>query len=105
MPVYTNSKDTLKDFFEREINSHKCYFNPMILSEWIYDHKSDSIIEKQYPRLMSLLKKVTKIVPEASQSDILTELISVTNKMFDEHYSKKIVYEKTNEWINKHFFK
>ena len=105
MPVFINTSDTLKDFFEREAKANDYCFNPMILSEWIYDHKSDSIIEKQYPRLMSLLKKVTKIVPEASQSDILTELISVTNKMFDEHYSKKIVYEKTNEWINKHFFK
>ena len=73
----------------------------MILSEWIYDHKSDSIIEKQYPKLMSLLKKVTKIVPETSQSDIIIELLSVTNKMFDKYYSKKIVAKKINEWIKR----
>ena len=101
MPVYMNTSDTLKDFFEREVKANNCFFDPMILSEWIYDHKSDPIIEKRYPKLMYLLKKVTKIVPEATQADIITELISVVNKMFDEHYSKKNVNMKHKEWMKR----
>ena len=105
MPVYMNTSDTLKDFFEREMKANNCYFDPMILSEWIYDHKSDSIIEKQYPKLMSLLKKITKIVPEATQADIITELLSVVNRVFNEHYSKKNVNMKYKEWIERHLQK
>ena len=105
MPVYMSNSDTLKDFFEREIKANKCFFDPMVLSEWIYDHKSDPIIEKQYPKLMYLLKKVTKIVPEASQADIITELISVANKTFDEQYSKKVVNERYKEWIKRYLNK
>ena len=98
MPVYINTSDTLKDFFEREAKANDYCFNPMILSKWFYIHRNDSMMEKYNPDLMFLLKKVTKIVPEASQMEIMTELISTANKVFDEHYSKKFVYEKINEW-------
>ena len=105
MPVYMNTSDTLKDVFEREVKANNCFFDPMILSEWIYDHKSDPIIEKRYPKLMYLLKKVTKIVPEASQADIIAELISVANKMFNEQYSEKIVNKRYKEWIKRYLNK
>ena len=101
MPVYINTSDALKGFFEREVENNNCYFDPMLLSEWLCVHRSDSMLEKYNPKLMSLLKKVTKLVPEASQTEIMTELISTANIMFDKHYSKKFVYERINEWITK----
>ena len=102
MPVYTNTTDNLKDFFEREVKANNYYFDPMILSEWIYGYRGDYIIEEYYPELMPLLKKSTKAVPEATQSDIITELISVSNKMFDEDYSVRFVNKKHEEWIKKY---
>ena len=97
MPVYMNTSDTLKDFFEREVKANLYYFDPMILSEWVFGYISDSMVEEYHPGLMSFLRKTTKIVPEASQTDIMTELISVANKMFDEHSDKNYVYERINK--------
>ena len=102
MPVYINTSDTLNDFFEREVKANNYYFDPMIISEWIYGYRGDSMIEEYYPELMSLLKKATRAVPEATQADIITELISVANKAFDENYSKKYITTKHNEWISKY---
>ena len=102
MPVYTNTNDNLRDFFEREVKANKYYFDPMILSEWVYGQRGDYIIEEYYPELMSLLKKATKAVPEASQADIITELISVSNKMFDENYSERFRNKKHQECVNQY---
>ena len=102
MPVYTNTSDTLKDFFEREVKANNYHFDPMILSEWVYGYRGDTIIEEYYPELMSLLKKVTRAVPEATQADIVTELISVANKSFDENYSERYVNKKHKQWIDKY---
>ena len=102
MPVYMNTSDNLRDFFEREVKSNKYYFDPMILSEWVYGYRGDLIIEEYYPELMFLLKKATKAVPEASQADIVTELISVANKMFDENYSERFRNKKHQQWVNKY---
>ena len=102
MPVYMNTNDSLKDFFEREVKANNYYFDPMILSEWVYGYRGDTIIEEYYPELMSLLKKVTKAVPEATQADIITELISVSNKRFDEDYSERLQNKKHSDWIKKY---
>tara|TARA_B100000749_G_C18375895_1_gene443778 strand:- start:607 stop:927 length:321 start_codon:yes stop_codon:yes gene_type:complete len=102
MPVYINTNDNLKDFFEREVKANNYYFDPMILSEWVYGYRGDTIIEEYYPELMSLLKKVTRAVPEATQADIITELISVANKSFDENYSERYVNKKHKQWIDKY---
>ena len=102
MPVYINTNDNLKDFFEREVKANNYHFDPMILSEWVYGYRGDTIIEEYYPELMPLLKKVTRAVPEATQADIITELISVANKSFDENYSERYVNKKHEQWINKY---
>ena len=49
MPVYMNTNDSLKDFFEREVKANNYYFDPMILSEWVYGYRGDTIIEEYYP--------------------------------------------------------
>ena len=102
MPVYINNEDTLNDFFEREVGANNHFFDPMILSEWIYGYRGDYMIEEYYPDLMPLLKRATKIAPDASQADIITSLISTVNKMFNEHYSHKVVNERHQQWIDKY---
>ena len=102
MPVYINNEDTLNDFFEREVIDNNHFFDPMILSEWIYGYRGDHMIEEYYPDLMPLLKKATKIVPDASQADIITSLITIVNKVFNEHYSYKVVKKRHQQWIDKY---
>ncbi len=102
MPVYINNEDTLNDFFEREIKENNHFFDPMILSEWVYGYRGDYMIEGYYPDLMPLLKKATRAVPDASQADIITSLITIINRMFNEHYSHKVVNRKQQQWIGKY---
>ena len=88
MPVYTDDVDTLKDFFIRKIEDNGYYIEPLVLSEWIYGYVGDDFINKHNPEVLEILGEAENITPDLDKSEILTEFVTIVNKMHSEFFIK-----------------
>ena len=90
MPVYINDEDTLQDFFNRKIKENGYYIEPLVISEWIYGYIGNDFINKHHPEVLELLNEAESITPDLDKAGIITEFITVINKLHTEFFLKDV---------------